>query len=705
MNINNLKHISILSLFVILSFSGCNTLKSSKEIVDMQNFSKIIEGKYNNISEALKLFPVSTQDVENRVKFLKEIVNSGIKELLNIDKNLRTFENTVKALDNLEFKYSSASHAIATFELVCPDNELREACHEATLELDKFAIDTFLNREIYKAFKDYFDLNFKKEDLDSEQKYYVQESLSDYKRAGFDLPDNEFEKIKQIKKEISQKVLEFEKNINTDNSFIEVDESDLAGVDKDFVASLTKSDSGKYILKCDYPTYANVMQYCTNANTRKNLYFCFNNRAYPKNIDNLNFVINKREELANILGFESFASLDLDDQMVKNVNRAKKFLHDLVAKTVIKMNKEFEILLQDLPEGVELDKDGKINSWDYKFALESYKKKHFDIDEQKIAEYFPVQNTVNKIFEIYQQFLSLKFELVNIDNAWNKDVIAIKIYEKNDNKLRGYLFLDLYPRENKYSHACMCDIVLPAKYKNDENLAVIMVIANFPKATKDKPALLKHRDVETFFHEFGHAMHGFLGKTQMHGFAGTNTKTDFVELPSQMFEEWMWDKNMLKLATAHYQTGQPLPEEIINKKIELKNFDSGYFVTRQVVLSLLSLECFVEGKDKNIDKLNKDLFEKYITKIKFEPDAHFWAAFGHLMGYAAKYYGYMWSKVFAIDLFYKIKESGLLNAQEGERIVNLVLGRGGSKDPDILLKDYLGREPNQDAFLKDLGIK
>ncbi|MBU4270066.1 Zn-dependent oligopeptidase [Candidatus Dependentiae bacterium] len=691
-------------LGLVLTLSGCSFLNSSKDVINMQDYKEIISGKFKNINDVVNLFPKSVADIKARSEYLKEFSVTGIKDFLNIKPEDRTFDNTARALDILEASFGAGINALQTYEFVCPDDQIRQACHDISIELEKFSIETFFNKDIYNSFKAYVEDISIKENLNAQEKYFLEESMKDYKRSGFDLQPDKFLQVKELKKEISEFRSEFDKNVNADNSFIEVEEFELSGMTPDFINALSKTENGKYILKCDYPTYFEIIKNCTNSNTRKKLYFLFQNRAYPKNIENLNLVINKRDELAKLLGFESFAALDIDSQMAKNPERAEKFLTELADKTIIKMDKEFELFLKDLPEGVVLDANGKMSPWDYSFVVEAYKKKYFDIDERVISEYFPVENTINKIFEIYQKFLSLKFELVAVNDLWHKDVVVAKIYDKDGKNLKGYLFLDLYPRENKYSHACMIDIITTTKYKDHEVPSVIMVIANFPKATKEKPALLKHNDVETFFHEFGHAMHGLLGQTELTTFSGTNVKKDFVELPSQMFEEWMWDKEMLKFVSSHYKTGQSLPDELIDKKLELKKLNLGYFVTRQVVLSLLSLESFKSGQNKNIDKINKDLYEKYMKNVRFEPETHMQASFGHLMGYSAKYYGYMWSKVFALDMFENIKKSGLLNPEMGQKLINLVLGKGGSVDPDILLKDFLGREPNQEAFLKDIGI-
>lgn len=699
-------------ILIVFCFSGCKFWAKNQEVINMQDFNRIVNGKFKDVDDVVNIFPKSSADVEKRVELAKDMVTKDLEKILKIKSEERTFENTPLALDRLEGRFGVAANGIESLEMVSPDDKIRNACHDAAIKLSEFAVDAFMNRDIYKAFKEYIDgENIKKANLDSEEQCFLEKRMRDFKRQGFDLPEKDFEEVKAIQKEISKLGLEFDKNVNTDKSFITVEEKDLKGLEKDFIENLKKDDDGRYILTCDYPIYFEVMQHCSVVDTRKNLNHIFTNRAYPQNIDLLNSIIKKRDQLAKKLGFQSFTHLNLDSQMVKTPQRAQEFLSGLIKKAMIKTDKEFAELIKELPEGVELDENGKMNPWDFSYVTACYKKKLFQVDEREIAKYFPVQNTLEKIFEIYQKFLNLEFKFVdNVKDLWHQDVKVVEVFDKSNNELRGTLFLDLYPRDNKYGHACMMDIVSTTKIKNKETgkyevtPTVIVVVGNFPKATKDKPALLKHDDVETFFHEFGHAMHGLLGRTEMNSFSGTNVKRDFVEMPSQMFEEWLWDKEILKDVSKHYQTGESLPNDLIDKKIALKKFDSGNYVTRQVWLSFIALDCFLQGEQKDTNEIIKNLHEKYIKNIRFNPESHFQASFGHLIGYGAKYYGYMWSRVFALDMFDKVKKHGLLNYEIGEELIDKVLGKGGSVDPDILLKNFLGREPNQDAFLKEYGI-
>lgn len=658
-------------------------------------------------SQAVKLFPTSVEAINTLVRESIEKAKKEISAIIEVTKDQKTFANTFKALDALSLSdFSIAANILQTVEFVSPDAALREAAHQGVIQMQDFSVDNLSNnRQLYFALKSYVENNASKESLTTEQLYFMHETMDDFKRSGLDLPDDKLEQVKTVKKELASLSLDFETNISKDNRTITVKEQDLLGLEADFIASLKKTQAGDYILGIDYPTYFNVMQNCSVESTRKALFIAMNNRAYPVNESVLQSIIAKRDQLAKLLGFASYAALDISDQMVKNPERAYTFINDLLEQSSIKEAQEVKDLFSDLPEGVALTPDGKLHPWDTAYTSNQYKKKHFDIDENKIAEYFPMEKTVKGLLDIYQQFFSLTFKDEKAPNAWHEDVRIISVYDATNNKLLGYLFLDMHPRDNKYSHACHITLI-PSTYdaQGEPILETSLVIANFPKSTASKPSLLKRSDVKTFFHEFGHALHALLGRTHIASFAGTHVKRDFVEMPSQMLEEWLSDASILKQLSSHYVTGESLPDDLIERILALKNFDSGSFVQRQLMLSLLSLEFYKDGQNKDMYAMYKDLATRLRPFVEFELEDHMYASFGHLTGYAAKYYGYMWSKVFALDLFEEIKKHGLLNPEIGKKYVTEVIGKGGSQDPDELLRNFLAREPNQKAFLKDLGL-
>lgn len=661
----------------------------------------------SSIAGIIALFPTTVQEIQTKTATSIQEAEQALERLVIIPADQRTYENTVYAFDvicslsDLAIMRSSLS----AVEMVSPQEELRTAAHEAVKTINEFWVDHVENNlALYKSLKDYEEQRVSLENLSDEQRYFLTKTLEDFKRNGMELPVEKRQQVGELKKELAKLEQEFEVNIAKDNRTVAVPREGLAGLDDDFIASLQKTPEGNYILGVDYPTYYNVMENCTDSQTRKKLYRAFNNRAYPINEANLKLVIAKRDQLAKLLGFSSYAQLDLDDQMVENPERAEQFLHELIQRAATKEQQEYEQLVAELPADIALTADGKIEPWDLPYVKALYKKKHFTIDEREIAEYFPMQKTIDGLLGIYKKFLSLDFKEVPVTGLWHEDVKLVEVYDAQKNFL-GYLLLDLYPRPNKFSHACNMTIV-PAVTMPDGSRppAVSLVIANFPKPTPTKPALLKRDDVNTFFHEFGHALHGLLGRTTVASFSGTNVKRDFVEMPSQMLEEWLTDKDILRSLSSHYKTGQPLSDEVIDKILELKHFDPGYWVVRQGFFAQLALDYYKDGDSKDIVGIFRTLYQKNLPHTAFDHENHMYASFGHLMGYGAKYYGYLWSKVFALDLFDAIKKEGLLNPVVGKKYVDTVIGKGGSQDPNDLLVNFLGRAPNQEAFLKDLGL-
>jgi thimet oligopeptidase len=281
----------------------------------------------------------------------------------------------------------------------------------------------------------------------------------------------------------------------------------------------------------------------------------------------------------------------------------------------------------------------------------------------------------------------------------------VQVYTAENKTLLGTLLLDLYPRQGKYTHACQMTII-PTFMKNDEQQhpGLAVVLANFPAPSSEKPALLKLGDVRTFFHEFGHALHALLGATQVVSLSGTNTKTDFVELPSQLLEEWLWDKQILKRVSSHYQTGLSLPDDLIDRIVQLKNFSTGYFVQRQAYLAQVALSYYNAETEINVQHVMQQLYTDIITHVAYPKEAHFYASFGHLYGYGAKYYSYLWSNVFAQDLFAAIKKEGLTNQTVGKKYIASILKPGGTQNPTDMLVAFLGRKPRSEAFFAAMGL-
>lgn len=648
-----------------------------------------------------KAMPRTVEELKNQYAQAVYQAQVAIAQIISIQDDKRTYENTVHAYDRLWLSDLALLYHIArTLEYLSPNDALREAAHKLAIEISNFFSEHMShNKELYKAMKAYVEGNGKKEILNPEQQYYIAEIMLAFERAGLSLPADTQAELLALDKEIENLSSQFEKNIAAENRTIAVPRQSLAGLDEQFVGALKRTDSGEYILGTDYPTYTTVMGFCDVEDTRKQLYTLFHNRAYPVNKPILEALMAKRHERANLVGFSTYAAYDLANQMAEKPEAAEQFLHNLLMRSIEKEEKELVTIFG------ESALQEQLKPWNMPYVKEQYKKNTYALDENKLREYFPTEKTIQALMAIYEQFFGLKFVKVPTVCLWHDELYALEVHDAKTNQLLGIFILDLYPRPNKFTHAAHLTIV-PAVTSPDGVIQIpefSVVMANFPRATADTPALLKRSDVNTFFHEFGHAMHALLGRTAIASYSGTNVKTDFVEMPSQMLEEWLWNPEILRMVSSHYKTGESLPEETIAQILKLKQLDAAMTVRRQGQFALLSLRAH-QKPTPDFDALLKDLAATYSPHIWFDPDNHFYASFGHLGGYSAKYYGYLWSKVFALDLFGEIQKTGLLDTATGRRYAEAILVPGGTKPPHLLLQQFLGREPRIDAFIKDLGL-
>ena len=662
----------------------------------------------NSQASLAKLYLKSPSQVDQVTNEAIQKFYGDLKDFMKVESNQRTVKNTLRAWDTLSWNLIYHFEYFLGFSMVETNKELRESYSNAYQKLHGVYIQTLADLpEIYTCLVELESRILHGQiTATSDDRYLLKEILSDFRLEGMHLPKDKREKLKALKLEMITLQEAFEKNIREDTSHVFVGENQLKGVPNQIVASLKKNGKDQFVLGCDYPTYFSVMSRCENSDVRKSLYRAFNNRAYPENISVLHQLLAKRDVLAKLLDFPSYAHMELSNQMAKGPETVKSFLAKMRKSSENYQKVELDKYLATVGDEFTLNEEGKMDPWDISYVQEKYLKRTLDLDQEKISEYFPFNTTVDGLISVYEKFFDLKITKESAENLWHKDVIVLKLVDNKDDKLLGYLMFDLFPRENKYSHACHVTVV-PGIVKEDGTYipTVSMVIANFTKETKDKPSLLSHRQVKTFFHEFGHAIHAMLGKTPYFATSGTNTKIDFVELPSQILEEWLWDRDILKMVSSHYKTKKPLPDDLIDKMMLSRSLNSASFIGRQCVLSRVSLDYHLEGELKDTSKIYDSIRKEINLFTSSDPTTHVQASFGHLREYASRYYGYLWSRVFAADLFEKIKRRGLLNPEIGTLYRKKVLAHGGGRDPSELLRDFLGRDPSQRAFFNLMNIE
>jgi thimet oligopeptidase len=594
------------------------------------------------------------------------------------------------------------NEVISLLAYVHPDDEIRNECLAKISEFGKFFNEISLNEELYQSVKEY-SLTGEAMKLEGARKKFLKETVEEFERNGFALPKEKRDELKILKDKLSDLGIQFDSNISSFEDYLIVTEDEIDGLPDDYKKT-HRQDNGSYKIGMEYPSYVPFMKYSKSDKAREQLAKKFKNIASDKNLEILKQILLEREKVAKLLGYKTYAEYRTEDRMAKNPKNVWDFESRLKEKVREKAKRDYNELVE-IKRAYKNDKRiDSIDSWEAAFYNNILLKEKYQVDNQKLKEYFEVGNVIDGLFKIAQHLYGVKFVETEKPSVWHEDVKLFEVKE-NDRTIARF-YLDLYPRKNKYNHAAMFGMIPGKKVDSEYQIPTASLVCNFPKATSELPALLPHNDVETFFHEFGHLMHDLLTGAELASQAGTNVARDFVEMPSQIFENWAWDYESLKLFAKHYETGDILPKELHQKMLAAKNVGSGLHVLQQIFYGTLDMT-YHDKYDPNGNVSTTELVKKLqneITLYKFQEDTHFEAGFGHLNGYAAGYYSYLWALVFAEDMFSVFEKNGILNQEMGLKLRKIVLERGSTIDEMEIVKEFLGREPNDEAFLKSIGL-
>jgi len=691
---------NILSLIVIVLAGALVIMNKNDQQVRRPSSNPLIV-EFNEVHDFAKIRP---GHIKRATKYVLEVSDQILAEIISLTDNERTFENTIVRMDDIYAVIESVWSPGYLMGSTSTVENIRDEGLESSRTIQKYLTDLSLNEDLYNAVIAY-SRSKDAHQLTGYKKKLLDDTLLDYKRSGFGLLKEKRDLVKVIFNELSDFGLAFNKNIADFSDTLYVTEEEINGLPENYKKERLQ-ENGSYAIDMSYPSYVPFMDYSESDEARKNLKFKFNNRAAETNLEVLNNIIRKRRELVDVLGYKSYAEYRTEDRMAKNPQNVWNFENDLKSKLRAKGEMDVADML-----AVKSKRTGEqatvIQPWEASFYENQVLNEKFDLDPEEVRNYFEFNNVTDGLFIVYQKLFNIMFKQVENPSVWHEDVLMYEVFDNATHVLIGRFYLDMFPRANKYGHAAAFSVTLGKMTDEGYTIPATALVCNFPKPTEFQPSLLTHDNVETYFHEFGHLVHGVLTKSPVMVYAGTSVTRDFVEAPSQMLENWIWQKESLALFAKHFETGEMIPDELLDKMLAAKNLNSGTKALQQVYYGILDFTLH-DGYNPDGEQTTTDIVTKLQNEVTFYPyqeGTHMQAAFGHLNGYGAAYYGYKWSEVYAHDMFSIFKEKGIMDEELGMRYREIILEKGGTEDPLSLVVEFLGREPNSDAFLRSMGLE
>ncbi|WP_299608521.1 M3 family metallopeptidase [uncultured Aquimarina sp.] len=669
----------------------------------------------NPLLESFDLAPFSQIQSEHFLPAIKNAISIAKEEVDTIVTNTEkpSFSNTIEKLEYSGELLDRVTSIFFNLNSAETNEEIQKIAQEASPLLSEFRNDIALNTDLFKRIETVY-LNKSNLDLSAEQSTLLEKRYKSFSRNGANLPDDKKEQLREIDKELSQLSLKFGENVLAETNKFEMlltDEADLSGLPegaKEAAKALAESKEKEgWLITLDYPSYIPFMTYADNRELRKKMSLAFASKGFHNDeLDNQQIVLKiakLRHQRAEVLGYSSHAAYVLEERMAETPERVFSFLNEILEKAKPAAEREFK-QLENFAK--ELDGIDQLQKWDGAYYSEKLKQKLFDLDDEKLKPYFKLENVIDGVFQVSSNLFGLQFEETNEVDKYHEEVKTYHVKDTYGNFIAVF-YADFHPRAGKRNGAWMTSYK-PQMRKDGENIRPhISIVCNFTKPTPSKPSLLTFNEVTTLFHEFGHALHGMLADTIYPGLSGTSVYWDFVELPSQVLENWCYEKEALELFAKHYETGEVIPMELIQKIKESSTFMEGLATLRQLSFGLLDMSWHANDPSeiKDVKKHEKKAFEG----TSLYPDVAencMSTAFSHIFqgGYSAGYYSYKWAEVLDADAFDYFKERGIFDKEVATKFKDHVLSKGGTENPMTLYKRFRGQEPKPEALLKRAGL-
>lgn len=640
-----------------------------------------------------------------------EAANNQLEKLLN--NSTPTFENTIEALDAIGQQLDLVSGIFFNLNSAETSEEMQQLAQEISPLLTEHSNDILLNEQLFERIKAIY--NTKDQlNLSTEETTLLDKTYKSFARNGALIQGSKKERLRELNKELSLTSLKFGENVLAESNAFELfltDKSDLAGLPESAVeaAAQLAKEKGKegWLITLDYPSYIPFITYADNRQLREKLFRAFSSKANQGNeFDNKEIVLKiaqLRFEKAQLLGYNSHAHYILEERMAKSSETVKTFLNELLEKSLPASQLEKEELQQF---AISIGGPEELQRWDATYYSEKLKVKKLDFDEEKLKPYFQLEKVIDGVFDVANKLYGLTFKENKEIQVYHSQVTAYEVYDENDEFL-ALFYADFFPRKGKRQGAWMTSYKGQYKRVNINHRPHISIVCNFTKPTATKPSLLTFNEVTTLFHEFGHALHGMLANGKYESLSGTNVSWDFVELPSQILENWCYEKECLDLFAKHYETGETIPTKYIEQiKASLK-FQSGLFSLRQISFGLLDMAWHDTDPSTITDPVAYENKVSDGTNLYPKVEGSCMSTqFSHIFqgGYSAGYYSYKWAEVLDADAFESFQRAGIFDKKTADSFKNNILSQGGSEDPAILYERFKGRQPSPDALLKRSGL-
>lgn len=586
------------------------------------------------------------------------------------------------------------------------DPEVRAAGHEAEQRLSGWFVDRPFRDDLASAVTA-LTANGESGRLDGEPARLLAFLERALRRAGHGLAPSVRAEVQTAQNRLVELGVEFAKNLAEDDTALLFSRDDLDGLPESFLAGLQPGpEPGTYRVTMSYPDVQPVLENARRRDVRQRLHAAFNGRVVEANRPLLEDAVGLRQHIADQFGEPSWADHRMDHRMAASPRAVEAFYDDLVGPLTVKADAELAVIAARLRADTG---DGVVQPWDLRYYDNQLRKSDFGVDQFEVAAYFPLEQVLDGLLSITAEVFGLRYEPDDAP-AWHPDVRSLAIFDADTGRRIATVHMDLHPRDGKFGHAAAWDAVPGHRGRDGYVTPVSAIVANFTKPTPDTPSLLVHDEVVTLFHEFGHVLHQTLTRAELVEFAGTNVELDFVEAPSQIMEHWCWRADVLGRFARHHETGEPIPAALVDRLVAARDLNSALFQLRQMQFGVLDLGLHGPARaDEVRADGSRDLDAVLarataVSRLPMHEGTFMPASFGHLFGYDAGYYGYMWSEVYGDDMFSRFAREGVLDPAVGRAYRRSILERGGTRDAMEMIAEFLGRAPNQDAFLAKLGI-